>query len=844
MDCTNGYTLASNNTCILSCPIGQFLSTNDQCLSCNSSCSLCYKSADNCTTCPNASIISKQNPILYNYSCLSCDSNCFSCQNTTYNCTSCKFGFVLKNNICISSLCPVNCLLCSISNLSVCIQCPTYQFLYNNTCLSDCPNKTYPLILSSSANKSQIQNNICLDCVDPHCQTCGSETSCLTCQPPYILNQNKCDINCPIGAYYNSILTGCNNCNYNCSSCYGPGNDNCLTCIDGFYLKGTVCLQTPSCGAGAGKCQTSIDISLVKSAFIPSNFYIIFSQPVDIPNYVNLTELININITGVDKSAFTYSVNTVNGKPSSLLVNLTVNSSIKNPLVSVNFTDYAYKYVKGAYNTSFILNTTSNASNVFNLTLDSILVSPESPDTIDTKKKITYDSFISFSYLLLSFSIGTYILNTKRMSIFWYFTDFIQLVSLMIFLTLNYDDRFIAFLQLLFVYHANFIAFLGKSVNEITGQVLYFGYVMNSDFQTISNGGNFVKFLGTGCFIANGLNAFLYIVIINLSIILLKFILKLHEKYSISDESAGFFWIVKYFYDRVLFSILIRAVQFFFYLIILSVFIQFYSIDMTNESNKYGILTSVLALMYYIAFFVWLSKTIVNNPAVYESKENRENYESIFHDIEVKYFIQRNHFILTHIKKFIIVIAMTLMLKNVNGFVSLLIVLQVASAMRYVKYRPFQSHKMNLLNFLTEVFLMTIFATLLKISDNTNSQQDGDVIISVDSVSSTIQAGDAIISLCFIVLVMFTVVAFILALYYIGKNIECLCFFFVHRKIPDEEEVTILEKLEKHASSSIDQEDSKFKIPHKRDLREIALEEEQKKRDIQDYKKKHIVQVE
>jgi len=827
MNCATCVNTAEQCTSCLDNYFLSFLNSSSVCLQCDANCANCEYSSTNCTSCPSGKF-------LINNTCKEkiCPVNCSNCSIADMTqCTACIFDYSLINNSCIIKICPANCSNCSDSNFSICTLCLSGFMLFNNECFAQCPSNTY----ESDDNLS------CKTCSNPQCNICTNNDLCLQCSQNYVLSSNLCVSSCESYKYLNETSNECLNCSEECTTCFGPDPNNCLSCTSPWTLKGTVC-KSP--------CVSDVEcllpppqiykVNLIKSTYVPNQFYIVFNYDIDIPDYVNLTGLVNISIDGVNSSSYSYTVQKVDGQQNMLMVKMITMSSVKNPIVHVNFTEDSTNYIRGNYNTTVV--TSNNSSNI---TLDSILVSSESKQTQEIKQNITYGTFVSFSYILLSFCVITYLFDTKRLSFYWNFTDFMQVTALMIFLKMNYDERFINYLELLFVYHADFLAFLGKNVNETTGIVSYFGNLITNTISDDDLGAVFTRFLGTQLFIANGFNAIFIIFALNLFILFMKYYLQLHKKMFDSQDNSGFHGILQYFYDYILFSVLIRAVQFFFYLIMTSVLIQFYSMDLSNDYNKYGIIIASLALIYYLCFFSWLSTKVINHKDIYESEEERWKYDCVFHYIETKTFFQRNHFNFVHIKKFLIVIGLASILEDMNLLLGYLLFIQICASLRYVKLRPFKSLRINLLNFLTEIAFLVIICILLKVSQVTSDQQNGDNIISDESINSIIQAGDAIISFTFIVLVIYSIVSGLLLLYYIVKNIDCICFIFFHQKIPEEEQ-TIIESFEEQRgkeSGIIKDDSNKFKIPKKKNLREIAEQEEQWQKDLEAYKKEHIVKV-
>ena len=805
------------------------LSSFSSCWKCDDACLTCLNVSSNCMSCPSGKF-------LLNNQCVEkvCPLNCSECllENMTH-CTSCKFDLSLIDGSCVVKSCPQNCSDCLQNSPMICTSCNEGYKMFNATCYNPCPVKTY-----ESNNHST-----CIECSIPNCFLCSSAEKCTQCMDGHMLSSYKCVNNCDESQFLNVLSNECSNCSMECSLCFGPDPNSCLACASSYYLKGTTCKS--SCEE-ENECplikdQEIFDYVLVKSDYDPTNFYMMFSTNVEIPQYVNLNQLLNISIDNVDPTDYNYTVEKVDNKQDSLLIKVSMKASVKSPVVHVELTENSKDYIKGPHNTTLII---TNSTTGNNITLNTILISSESKDTKEIKKDITNGTFVSFSYLFLTFCIATYCFDPKRRSIFWFLTDFMQVVSLLIFFKLNYDDRFVTFLQLLFVYHADFIAFLGKKVNSTTGEVSYFDRVLNNKIKDNEFGNNFSKYLGTNIFIANGLNAFLIILSIIILIIVIKVYIIVHKKINKNENTGGIFGIVKYFYEYFLFSIFIRVNQFFFYLIMTATFVQFYSLDIRNKYNIQGILLSISALIYYLCFFCWLSRKVVNNKETYLNEEERWKYDSVFHFADVNHFFSRNHFILLHIRKFLIVLGISTLIDNVRLLVIYLLVIQIVAMLRFAKFRPYTSFRMNCLDFVKEFAFFIIICILFKIQQVTEEQQNGGTVISPESQNSIVQAGDAIISFTFIVLVFYSIVGGLLLLFYVIKNIDCVCFFLMHQKMPEEDESTLESfEAEQRVKEARKNEDSKYKIPKKKNLRDIADQEEQWQKDLEAYKKEHIVKV-
>ena len=107
--CKNNFVFENGN-CLESCSKGYF-EEEKKCNKCDSSCKTCDIIKDNCTSCSNKTF-------LFENQCLNCNENCSNCFGSADNCTSCENN---SDNI----------------------------FLFNNTCIKECPDHTTPI------------NNIC-----------------------------------------------------------------------------------------------------------------------------------------------------------------------------------------------------------------------------------------------------------------------------------------------------------------------------------------------------------------------------------------------------------------------------------------------------------------------------------------------------------------------------------------------------------------------------------------------------------------------------------------------------------------------------------------------------------
>ena len=189
-----------------------------------------------------------------------CDVNCqiedgYICteNNANYSaCERCPEG-TNKTNQSFCSDCKIhNCAVCSKS-LDICENCKTYPdfffFIDNNTCNSTCPDSNYFLEAPG----------ICTSCPS-NCTKClknitDNEIKCFNCYEENFIFNDRCVSYCPDGYYFNG--SSCLNCGFNCISCHN-GNF-CINCVINYFL-GINGSCVSSCDAhqynSNGVCQT------------------------------------------------------------------------------------------------------------------------------------------------------------------------------------------------------------------------------------------------------------------------------------------------------------------------------------------------------------------------------------------------------------------------------------------------------------------------------------------------------------------------------------------------------------------------------------------------------------
>ena len=170
------------------------------------------------------------------------------------------------------------------------------------------------------------------------------------------MNATTCVQNCYQHEYYSPSHKLCLACHNVCLTCFGPESNNCISCQNPyFYLKGTVCVSRCKDSVSCDIPSNNLTITLEKSEFEPNIFFLFFSQAVQIADYMNLDQLINITLLGVDPKTYTYTVQKVSDKDNTLLIDIITQASIKSPIVYFNFTSISQTYIRDQYNNSFSL---------------------------------------------------------------------------------------------------------------------------------------------------------------------------------------------------------------------------------------------------------------------------------------------------------------------------------------------------------------------------------------------------------------------------------------------------------------------------------------------------------
>jgi hypothetical protein len=164
------------------------------------------------------------------------------------------------NSLCVECSTTV-CTSCQMSNLYTeganCVySCSSGYYIYANAtsgqngCVQSCPSATFAMTSNLS----------CVSCLAP-CSTCLDQTQCLSCLTGYFLKGTQCLQTCPYQYYGETLTLSCQKCVGRCSECLSQ--TRCLSCLSGFYYaSNNSCLD--ACDSSAGLIGMYANLSTLK----------------------------------------------------------------------------------------------------------------------------------------------------------------------------------------------------------------------------------------------------------------------------------------------------------------------------------------------------------------------------------------------------------------------------------------------------------------------------------------------------------------------------------------------------------------------------------------------------
>uniref|UniRef100_A0A673KEL0 Proprotein convertase subtilisin/kexin type 6-like n=1 Tax=Sinocyclocheilus rhinocerous TaxID=307959 RepID=A0A673KEL0_9TELE len=189
--------------------------------------------------------------------CRRCHRGCEKCVARGPNeCRSCRRGlyFYSKESTCVETCpagcfhddgkrclkCHENCLKC-LRDADRCTACKDGFSLAGMTCVPECANGTFFNLEEMKCSPCHIS---CSTCTGP-----GLE-ECIQCAPDYLQQEWRCIRTCAPG-YYRGEAAGftqrmCRKCEEHCLSCQGPGT-SCTQCKEGYSLISRTCIMNATC---------------------------------------------------------------------------------------------------------------------------------------------------------------------------------------------------------------------------------------------------------------------------------------------------------------------------------------------------------------------------------------------------------------------------------------------------------------------------------------------------------------------------------------------------------------------------------------------------------------------
>jgi proprotein convertase subtilisin/kexin type 5 len=145
--------------------------------------------------------------------------------------------------------------------------------LYNNTCVTICPQGTFSTVsVSSSTSRTfSLATNVCDNC-SSLCLTCNGSSAydCLSCNNNYYLYNSTCLLVCPQGFFASIIDQTCKKCMFGCAVC--TNFSQCQQCNTNFTLSSTsVCINTIVCSVS--QCQICSTNNSCAQCILPYNLY-------------------------------------------------------------------------------------------------------------------------------------------------------------------------------------------------------------------------------------------------------------------------------------------------------------------------------------------------------------------------------------------------------------------------------------------------------------------------------------------------------------------------------------------------------------------------------------------
>ncbi|XP_012860276.2 extracellular matrix organizing protein FRAS1 [Echinops telfairi] len=255
LQCQSAHHLLLGDRCVSDCPSGYY-TDKGACKRCHSSCRTCQgRGPFACSSCDTHLVLSHIGTCITtcfpghylddNHVCQSCNTHCRSCDSQA-RCTSCRDpNKVLLSGECqyescapqyyldfitrTCKECDWSCNVCKGPLRTDCLQCMDGYVLQDGACVEQCSPPFYRDL------------GLCKSCGLP-CLQCQGPQECTRCEGPFLLQGNRCVLECEKGYFADHASNKCTACPRGCLQC--SHLDRCHLCDHGFSLKSGLCVST------------------------------------------------------------------------------------------------------------------------------------------------------------------------------------------------------------------------------------------------------------------------------------------------------------------------------------------------------------------------------------------------------------------------------------------------------------------------------------------------------------------------------------------------------------------------------------------------------------------------
>ncbi|KAG7499791.1 proprotein convertase subtilisin/kexin type 5-like [Solea senegalensis] len=182
--------------------------------------------------------------------CHPCHKYCHRCSGPSKTqCLSCNLRHLLLNSTCVDKCpagyyedetgqkcepCHPSCDTCVGKHSHECLTCKVHLFREGKECVKTCRQSHY----------GNVGSGMCEKC-DPSCGECvgGRDDSCLSCAVGlvYMRKEGRCLPSCPQGFYHDATHKSCEPCHASCRTCSGKDSQSCDSCYTGYLLSEGTC---------------------------------------------------------------------------------------------------------------------------------------------------------------------------------------------------------------------------------------------------------------------------------------------------------------------------------------------------------------------------------------------------------------------------------------------------------------------------------------------------------------------------------------------------------------------------------------------------------------------------